>query len=87
MSQADNHVQVSSIHTLSLVLTMYYVDVSVIVQFTMQNLQSRIQQCEMECQDKPNQKEFESCMNSKAGKVLDQFPNDTDELLAKLRAI
>ena len=57
------------------------------VQFTMQNLQSRIQQCEMECQDKPSQQEFESCMNSKAGKVLDQFPNDTDELLSKLRAI
>ena len=47
----------------------------------------RIQQCERECQDKPNQQEFESCMNTRAGKVLDKFPSHTDELLAKLKAI
>ena len=34
----------------------------------------------MNCQDKPNQNEYESCMTKCAGKVLNKFPAQTDEL-------
>ena len=46
-----------------------------------------IQNCDMNCQDKPNQTEYESCVNGCADKVLNQFPTETDDLLTKLRAI
>jgi len=57
------------------------------VQFTISNFQRGIQQCDMDCQDKGNQTEYESCVSGCADKVLNQFPDQTDELLAKLRAI
>ena len=46
-----------------------------------------IQNCDMNCQDKPNQTEYESCVGGCADKVLNKFPDDTDELLSKLKAI
>eukprot|EP01084_Bolivina_argentea_P198347 339669_1 len=57
------------------------------VQFTIQNFQRGIQQCDVECQDKPNQSEYEQCVSKCADKVLNQFPSQTDELLTKLRTI
>lgn len=41
----------------------------------------------MNCQDKSNQTEYEKCINGCADKVLNKFPNQTDDLLSKLRAI
>eukprot|EP01084_Bolivina_argentea_P131545 232172_1 len=57
------------------------------VQFTIQNFQREIQQCDMNCHDKPNQSEYESCVAKCADKVLNKFPSQTDELLSKLNAI
>mmetsp|Transcript_15764 Transcript_15764/g.25001 ORF Transcript_15764/g.25001 Transcript_15764/m.25001 type:complete len:121 (-) Transcript_15764:150-512(-) len=57
------------------------------VQFTIQNFQRGIQQCDNQCQDKANQQEYEACVTKCADSVLNKFPNDTDDLLSKLQAI
>lgn len=57
------------------------------VQFTIQNFQREIQQCDMGCQGKPNQPDYEACVGQCADKVLSKFPTDTDALLEKLRTI
>mmetsp|Transcript_1177 Transcript_1177/g.956 ORF Transcript_1177/g.956 Transcript_1177/m.956 type:complete len:123 (+) Transcript_1177:176-544(+) len=57
------------------------------VQFTIGQFQQGIQNCDMNCQDKPNQSEYESCIGGCADKVLAKFPGQTDELLSKLKSI
>mmetsp|Transcript_59619 Transcript_59619/g.98391 ORF Transcript_59619/g.98391 Transcript_59619/m.98391 type:complete len:126 (+) Transcript_59619:1580-1957(+) len=56
------------------------------VQFTVQNFQRGIQQCDMNCQDKTDQSQYEACVSACAEKVLHKFPAETDELISKLQA-
>eukprot|EP00483_Globobulimina_turgida_P006542 UN06552 len=62
------------------------------VQFTVQNFQRQIEKCDMDCQPDTNKsinnrEEYESCMSSSVDKVLSKFPQQIDELMAKLNGI
>ena len=87
IATADNHVQFTiQQFQQGFVYTWCILWSDIICKYWLYALYS-IQNCDMNCQDKPNQNEYESCIGGCAEKVLAKFPGQTDELLSKLKEI